>query len=84
MKLYSDEHLQRIDLMKWAYDNLDQVPFDSLYTKSNAHTYFIPTVEFDEMVKKHNVIAALKGKTICKPVYKSTYVDRRNRLVISR
>jgi hypothetical protein len=83
MKLYSDEHLRRIDLDAWAYQNLDQVHF-AMSPKITAHTYYIPTNEFEEMVSRNNVIAALKGKKICKPVYKQTYICRRqNRLVIS-
>jgi len=84
MRLYSDEHLQRIGLREWAYKHLDTVPFDSIYTKDSAHTYFVPTVEFEEMVKQHNVIAALKGKKICKCVYKRTYFSHhRQTLLIS-
>lgn len=85
MRLYSDEHLHHIGLRDWAYKNLESVPFDSNYTKITAHTYFIPTPEFEEMVKKNNVIFALKGNNkLCKPVYKSTYICRyTKRLVIS-
>ena len=83
MKLYSGDHLQRIDLTVWAYQNLDQLHFDTA-PKITAHTYYIPTKEFEEMVSRNNLIAALKGKKICKPVYKSTYMcRRRNILVIS-
>jgi hypothetical protein len=83
MKLYSGDHLQRIELAGWAQENLNQVHFASA-PKITAHTYYIPTKEFEEMVSRNNLIAALKGYKICKPVYKSTYMCRhRNILVIS-
>jgi hypothetical protein len=85
MRLYSSEHLKGIDLNQWAWKNLEVVYLDSTNPRLSAHTYFIPTLEFEEMVKQNNVIAALKGaKKLCKPVYKPTYFCKRtNKLVIS-
>ena len=74
MRLYSLTHLDRIGLYTWAYQNLTPVYHE--YNNTNSHYYVIPTPEAETLIEQHNILAALKGIKIVKPVYKNTYKDR--------
>jgi hypothetical protein len=75
MRLYAYEHLKRINLREYAYKNLQRIEHD--YCSTKADLYFQPTDEFEHMVQQANIMAALKGQRIVKPVYKSVYKSRR-------
>ena len=82
MKLYAFKHLDRIGLFDYARKNLQRVYENGRRPKRpDADLYYIPTPEFDILVKKYNVIAALKGIKICKPVYKHTYKEKDGSIV---
>ena len=71
MRLYAYEHLKRIGLKDYAYNNLLRIYHD--YNSTQADIYFQPTDEFERMVQQANIVAALKGIRIVKPTYKSVY-----------
>ena len=71
MKLYSHNHLERINLGKYAYQNLEVIPHENIFSK--ADTYYVSTSEFDKMVKQANLFAIIKGIKPVKLVYKRTY-----------
>ena len=67
-------HLERINLRKYAHQNLKVIPHESIF--SNADIYYIPTPEFDKMVEQSNIFAIIKGIKPVKPVYKRTYKNQ--------
>jgi hypothetical protein len=76
MRLYASHHLERIGLYTWARRNLEQIHHCN--DNTNADTYFVPTPEFEKMVQQNNILAALRGQKIAKPVYKNVYNKYRN------
>jgi hypothetical protein len=79
MRLYSLKHLGRIDLYTWAYQNLKIVHQSPPYS-ANASEYVLPTDEAEQLIQKHNVVAALKGIKPCRPVYKGVYTDKQGNM----
>jgi len=79
MRLYAANHLERIGLDTWAYQNLKTVD-QSPCVSSRADTYYIPTDEAEHLIAQYNTIAALRGIRICRPVYKSTYLTREGKI----
>lgn len=75
MRLYAYEHLRRIGLGTWAYQNLKPI-HQCAPSCSRSDRYYQPTDELEKMIQQHNLLAAIKGVKICKPVYKNVYQNR--------
>lgn len=81
MKLYSQKHLCRIGIDVYrrntGYDSeFEMIPHDSSF--SRADVYYRATEKGEQMIRDHNVLAALRGRALCRGTYKNVYRRRYN------
>jgi len=81
MKLYSQKHLCRIGIHAYRrnteYDSeFEMIPHDA--GSSRADVYYRATEKGEQIIRDHNVLAALRGVALCRGTYKGVYRRRYN------